>query len=127
MATKPAALPAPQMCLIKLNNMGWSDHILMSPSLLTRFAELMSLCSMAEPNYSPGDVQIVAVKGGVDYGVQSTTRKHILVPEAGVKEFTAYYKSTYELIPEEDRPPSGTPLLTWEEYKVIAATSTKES
>lgn len=117
MATKPAPTPTPQMCLVSLANMSWGTKLLMSPSMLTRFAELMSLCTVVDVEYIPDGVHIVKERGDVDYSVQSTTQAYVLVPGKEADEFMAHYKATFELTPVDERPKSGVPLMTWEEYE----------
>lgn len=114
MATKPA-LPA-NVHLVTLNNVGWNTKLLIPASLLTKFAELMSLCSVVETEWLQGSCETLAVTGDVDYVTSVVTKKFVAcASKSQAAEFKKFHDATYELTPSEDRT-SGTPVVTLDDF-----------
>lgn len=120
MATKPtpaAANPNFGMHLLTFQNLGWSTHLLVPSAKLNELAALLSLCTVVESSYMPEGITLLSQLGDPEYALTSLTRRLLIAPskEKGAA-FEAYYKATFELTPKDDRPPSGTPLLTYAEW-----------
>lgn len=119
MAAKPVAAQQPEMHLLQFNNLSWGTKLLIPASLLTQLAQLLSLCSTVEEEYTPNGVTILLVGNEVDYGITRATSRHLFVPNENprmAKDFVQFYKSTYELTPTDDRVENA-PVVTWEDFK----------
>jgi hypothetical protein len=126
MAAKPTPSHPANTHLLQFNNFGWGTKLLVPSSMLTQLAQLLSLCTIVEEAYLPDGVQLITTTGDVDYGLSCVTGKHIMLDDRQLaKPFEAYYRSTYELIPADDRPPSGVPLVSVEEFRDLLAKGDK--
>lgn len=116
MATKPT-LPHPaNVMLVTLNDVGWNTKLIVPTSLITKFAELMSLCSVVECEYLKGSCETVAVKGYVDFGVTTLGQSRVLCDnKEQAAEFKKFHDASYELMDSTDRV-SGRPVVSMDDF-----------
>ena len=118
MKTNAPVLPHPNtVMLVTLNDVGWNTKLLVPTSLLSKFAEMMSLCNIVETDYLAGNCETVAIKGDVDFATQTVGQKHVLCEsKEQAEEFKKFHNASYELLDSDDRV-NGRPVVTLEQFK----------
>lgn len=92
-----------ELFLIRLNNFGWNERLLIPASLLTQFTRLMSLLTVVQCDdslrqcsakvYFPEPTQ----QGELDYGITRFSNIVLARDKDEANEFIAFHNSTVEL------------------------------
>ena len=116
MATK-RTLPHPaNVHLITLDNVGWNTKLIVPASLLTKFAEVMSLCYIVETEYLQNSCETVAVKGDVEFSSSTLGQSRVLCDsKEQATEFMKFHDASCELMDSTDRV-SGRPVVSMDDF-----------
>lgn len=116
--TNAPVLPHPNtVMLVTLNDVGWNTKLLVPTSLLTKFVEMMSTCSLVEIDYLAGICETVAIKCGVEFTTSTVGPSRVICEsKEQAAEFKKFHDAAYELLDTDDRLP-GRPVVTLSQFK----------